>query len=146
MSETKRCHVTFTVKRQNCAKVLVNDEIVPQLNFFGMHPDRRLKWRELSKQKHSKWSSKNKCSHLSKNSKLGLEFNWQCEVKNFNSRVQRAHLISSCYRELSPGCFEWCRCTLVYEKRKHKQRTKNFNRRRDPIPNNEIWRQGIFRP
>lgn len=48
-NEGKSAHVTFTMRRQTCPPVSLNNKEIPQANeakYLGMHLDRRLTWRK----------------------------------------------------------------------------------------------------
>lgn len=48
INENKSSHVTFTLRRQQCPPVTINNTAIPQLNeakYLGMHMDRRLTWK-----------------------------------------------------------------------------------------------------
>ena len=47
-NENKSTHVTFTLKRENCPKVALNGNQIPQgktVKYLGISLDRRLTWR-----------------------------------------------------------------------------------------------------
>ena len=49
VNENKSAHVTFTLRKQTCATVILNDIPIPQANevtYLGIHLDRRLTWRK----------------------------------------------------------------------------------------------------
>lgn len=48
VNEQKSKHVTFTLNRQDCPPLLLNNTVIPQANevtYLGIHLDRRLTWR-----------------------------------------------------------------------------------------------------
>lgn len=49
VNETKSTHVTFTLRRETCPSVILNNNPIPQaddVRYLGMHLDRRLTWRK----------------------------------------------------------------------------------------------------
>jgi hypothetical protein len=49
VNERKSTHVTFTLRRGDCASVSLNNQVIPQENdtkYLGVHLDRRLTWRK----------------------------------------------------------------------------------------------------
>ena len=48
-NEKKSAHVTFTLKRDTCPPITLNNQIIPQVEeakYLGMHLDRKLTWRK----------------------------------------------------------------------------------------------------
>lgn len=48
INETKSSHITFTLRRDTCPPVQLNDKYIPQVDvvkYLGMHLDRRLTWK-----------------------------------------------------------------------------------------------------
>ena len=49
INENKSTHVTFTLCKMTCPKILLNDKTIPQhdrVKYLGMHLDRRITWQE----------------------------------------------------------------------------------------------------
>jgi len=49
INETKSAHITFTLWKETCPPVYVNQSIIPQpetVKYLGLHFDKRLTWRE----------------------------------------------------------------------------------------------------
>jgi hypothetical protein len=49
INETKSAHITFTLRKETCPPVYVNQSIIPQtetVKYLGLHFDKRLTWRE----------------------------------------------------------------------------------------------------
>ena len=49
INETKSAHITFTLRKETCPPVHVNQAIIPQMEtvkYLGLHFDKRLTWRD----------------------------------------------------------------------------------------------------
>lgn len=49
VNESKSTHVTFTLRRENCPPVMLNEVQIPQVGctkYLGMHLDRKLTWKK----------------------------------------------------------------------------------------------------
>jgi hypothetical protein len=48
VNETKSSHITFTLRKDNCATISINQTVLPQVEsvkYLGLHFDRRLNWK-----------------------------------------------------------------------------------------------------
>ncbi|KAL7293744.1 hypothetical protein TKK_0012811 [Trichogramma kaykai] len=78
VNETKSVNITFTLKKDTCPPIKLNDKVIPQENqvkYLGMHLDRRLTWRPhiWNKRKHLNLKVKKMYWLLGKRSQLSLE-------------------------------------------------------------------------
>ena len=49
INETKSAQITFTLRKENCLPVHINQATIPQtdkVKYLGLHFDKRLTWRE----------------------------------------------------------------------------------------------------
>ena len=78
-NENKSTHVTFTLKRENCPKVALNGNQIPQgktVKYLGISLDRRLTWR----------------THIfAKTKQLGLKFQQMYWILGRKSELSIAH-------------------------------------------------------
>ena len=47
VNETKSSHITFTLRKDNCPAISINQTVLPQVEsvkYLGLHIDRRLSW------------------------------------------------------------------------------------------------------
>lgn len=77
-NETKSSHVTFTMKRETCPPVFLNNQQLPQTDdtkYLGMHLDRRLTWKKhiFTKRKQLGLRFQKMYWLMGRNSKLTLE-------------------------------------------------------------------------
>ena len=48
VNETKSSHITFTLRKDNCPAIHINQTVIPQVEsvkYLGLHFDRRLNWK-----------------------------------------------------------------------------------------------------
>jgi hypothetical protein len=48
VNETKSSHITFTLRKDNCPEIRINQTVLPQVEsvkYLGLHIDRRLNWK-----------------------------------------------------------------------------------------------------
>ena len=48
VNETKSSHITFTLRKDNCPAISINQTVLPQVEsvkYLGLHFDRRLNWK-----------------------------------------------------------------------------------------------------
>lgn len=74
----KSCHITFTLRRENCPPVLLNDNVIPSkenVKYLGLHLDRRLTWKAHISAKRKQLDNKIKQMYwlLGSRSKLSLQ-------------------------------------------------------------------------
>lgn len=77
INETKSVNTTFTLRRDTCPQIAINNEPIPQcdhIKYLGMTLDRRLTWKEHIKKKRKQLDIKLKNLYwlLGRNSKLSL--------------------------------------------------------------------------
>ena len=78
LNETKSVQVTFTLRRDTCPAVYLNEKPLPQqdkVKYLGMHLDRRLTWNEhiWTKRKQLNLKIRQMCWLLGRKSKLTIE-------------------------------------------------------------------------
>lgn len=78
VNETKSTHVTFTLRRETCPPVTLNNQILPQaseVKYLGIHLDRRLTWHKHIWTKRMQLGIKLRNMYwiIGKNSQLSLE-------------------------------------------------------------------------
>ena len=78
VNENKSTQVTFTLRKETCPAVYLNNKVIPQSNkvkYLGIHLDRRLTWRDhiWSKRKQLNLKIRSMYWLLSKKSKLSTE-------------------------------------------------------------------------
>jgi hypothetical protein len=113
LNETKSSHITFTLRKDNCPVIRINQTVLPQLESvknLGLHFDRRLNWKAHISKKRKQTDLKAKeinwligrKSNLSIENKLlvykavikpirtyGIEL-WGCASKSNTAIMQRA--------------------------------------------------------
>jgi hypothetical protein len=84
VNETKSSHITFTLSKDNCAAIRINQTVLPQVDsvkYLGLHFDRRLNWKVHSAKKRKQTDLKAK------------EINWLIGRK-FNLSIENKLLVS----------------------------------------------------
>ena len=113
VNETKSSHITFTLRKDNCPAISINQTVLPQVEsvkYLGLHFDRRLNWKVhiTKKRKQTDLKAKEinwligKKSNLSIENKIlvykavikpiwtyGIEL-WGCASKSNTAIMQRA--------------------------------------------------------
>jgi len=113
VNETKSSHIKFTLRKDNCPAIRINQTVLPQvesIKYLGLHFDRRLNWKAHITKKRKQTDLKAKeinwligrKSNLSIENKLlvykavikhiwtyGIEF-WGCDSKSNTAIMQRA--------------------------------------------------------
>lgn len=74
----KSCHISFTLRRENCPPVLLNGNVIPSkdtVKYLGLHLDRRLTWKAHISAKRKQLDNKIKRMYwlLGPRSKLSLQ-------------------------------------------------------------------------
>jgi hypothetical protein len=113
VNETKSSHTTFTLRKDNCPAITINQTVLPKVEsvkYLGLHFDRRLNWKVhiTKKRKQTDFKAKEinwligKKSNLSIENKIlvykaviksiwtyGIEL-WGCASKSNTAIMQRA--------------------------------------------------------
>ena len=89
VNEQKCVHITFTLRRESCPPILINNQIIPQhseVKYLGMHLDRRLTWKShiAAKVTHMKLKLLQINWLIGKNSKLSLD----CKLLLYNQLIK----------------------------------------------------------
>jgi hypothetical protein len=115
VNETKSSHITFTLRKDNCPAIRINQTVLPQvesLKYLGLHFDRRLNWKVhiTKKRKQTDLKAKEINWLIGRKSNLSLENKllvykaviepiwtyvielWGCASKSNTAIMQRAQL------------------------------------------------------
>src|SRR6476661_4848468 len=86
VNEQKCVHITFTLRRESCPPIKINNQIIPQnshVKYLGIHLDRRLTWKSHIEAKLTQMKLKANQIHwlIGRNSVLSLD----CKLLLYNS-------------------------------------------------------------
>ncbi|KAH8373685.1 hypothetical protein KR093_003287, partial [Drosophila rubida] len=85
VNEQKCKHVTFTLNRQDCPPLTLNNTVVPiatEVTYLGVHLDRRLTWRSHIEAKRTHVKLKAKSLHWLINSRSPLRLDYKVLLYN----------------------------------------------------------------